>query len=271
MTTSDLQIGEHLRKWRQRRRMSQLSLALDAEISTRHLSFLETGRSAPSREMVQKLSEQMGIPLRERNVLLIAAGFAPVFPERSLNDPQLKQAREAIEIVMNGQKPYPAFALDRHWNMVASNGALPQIYNGVLPELLAPPVNVMRLSLHPQGLARHIVNLSEWGSHLKLRLSQQIDVTADSVLIELLKELDGYEKFHRSKSNSSNDAQTEDAMIPIRLKLGDDVLSFFSTTMIFGIPLDITLSELALESFFPSDIATTSIVQRLEKQRIREV
>jgi transcriptional regulator with XRE-family HTH domain len=175
-------IGEHLREWRQRRRMSQLDLALEAGISTRHLSFVETGRALPSRDMLLHLAEQLGVPMRERNVLLVAAGYAPMFPERSLRDPALAAARAAIDLVLDRQKPYPAFALDRHWCIAASNTALPELYTGVAPELLEPPVNGLRLSLHPRGMAPRIVNLAEWRAHLLFRLRRQIEITADPVL-----------------------------------------------------------------------------------------
>jgi transcriptional regulator with XRE-family HTH domain len=155
-------VGVHLREWRRRRRMSQLELACEADISSRHLSFLETGRSRPSREMILHLAEQLEVPMRERNVLLVAAGYAPVFPERALDDPSLNAARHAIDLVLEGQKPFPAFAIDRHWRVVASNAAIPQLYEGAAPHLLEPPINGLRLSLHPQGLAPRIANLGEW-------------------------------------------------------------------------------------------------------------
>src|SRR6476619_1121186 len=175
-------VGDLLREWRQRRRMSQLDLASEAEISTRHLSFLETGRAQPSREMVLKLAEQLEVPLRERNVLLVSAGYAPVFPRRGLEDPALKQARKAVDLVLKGHEPYPAIAVDRHWTLVAHNAAVPALLASAAPELLRPPVNVLRLSLHPEGLAPRIANLGEWRAHLLARLRQQIDVTADSEL-----------------------------------------------------------------------------------------
>jgi transcriptional regulator with XRE-family HTH domain len=155
-------VGDLLREWRQRRRLSQLDLACEAGISTRHLSFVETGRALPSREMLLHLAEELEVPMRERNVLPVAAGYAPIFPERSLGDPALAAARSAIDLVLDRQKPYPAFALDRHWCIAASNNALPELYIGVAPELLEPPINVLRLSLHPHGLAPRIVNLAEW-------------------------------------------------------------------------------------------------------------
>src|SRR5258708_23513148 len=162
MNIQQIHVGEHLRSWRQRRRLSQLDLALDAEISARHLSFVETGRSQPSREMILHLAEQLAIPMRERNVLLVAAGFAPIFPERRLDDPALAAVRDAIDVVIEGHKPYPAFTLDRHWNIVASNRALQELYEGGPPDLLQPPVNAMRLSLHPEGVAPRIEHLAEW-------------------------------------------------------------------------------------------------------------
>src|SRR6476469_9855053 len=185
-------VGDLLREWRQRRRMSQLDLASEAEISTRHLSFVETGRALPSREMVLHLAEQLEVPLRERNVLLVAAGFAPVFAERALEDPALQSARRAVDLVLAGHEPYPALAVDRHWTLVAANAAVGRLIAGADAELLQPPVNVLRLSLHPKGLAPRIANLPEWRAHLLARLRQQIDVTADGELIKLLDELSGY-------------------------------------------------------------------------------
>src|SRR3954452_3913627 len=169
-------IGDHLRDWRQRRRLSQLDLALEAEISTKHLSFLETGRAQPSRDMVLKLAEELDVPLRERNVLLVSAGYAPVFPQRSLEDPALRAARKAVDLVLKGHEPYPALAIDRHWNLVSHNAAIPPLLAGAAAKLLQPPVNVLRLSLHPEGIAPRIENLAEWRAHLLARLRQQIDV-----------------------------------------------------------------------------------------------
>jgi transcriptional regulator with XRE-family HTH domain len=248
--------GEHLRGWRQRRRLSQLELAVDAEISPRHMSFLETGRSAPSREMILRLAERLEVPMRERNVLLVAAGFAPLFPVRSLEDPALEAARKAIDVVLEAQKPYPALALDRHWNMAASNGALPELYAGVKAELLAPPVNVLRLSLHPEGLAPKIANLAEWRSHLLARLRHQINLTADAVLVELMKEASAYPA--PPASSGQHAAAQHSVVVPLQIRAGTGLLSFFSTTTVFGTPVDVTLSELALELFYPADRQTAS-------------
>lgn len=257
-----LAVGDHLREWRQRRRMSQLDLACEAEISARHLSFVETGRSTPSREMILHLAEQLEIPVRERNILLVAAGYAPVFPERSLDDPQLGAARAAIDQILEGQKPFPAFAVDRRWNIVASNGALMAMYEGVEPELMRTPVNAMRLSLHPRGLAPRIVNLAEWRAHLLARLRQQIDLTADPELVDLVKELQAYPA-PRGIAGRAGASKSPGVIVPFQLRVGEGVLSFFSTTMVFGTPIDITLSELAVESFFPADAETAARVREL--------
>src|SRR3954454_3571054 len=171
-------IGAHLREWRQRRHLSQLDLAGDAEISARHLSFVETGRAAPSREMVLKLAERLEVPLRERNVLLVAAGFAPAFPQRSLDDPALKSARQAIELVLKAHEPNPALAYDRHWNLVTANRMVAPLLEGVAPHLLGQPINILRLAFHPEGLAPHTVNLAEWSAHLLERLHHQCEATA---------------------------------------------------------------------------------------------
>jgi transcriptional regulator with XRE-family HTH domain len=250
-------VGDLLREWRQRRRLSQLELACEAEISTRHLSFVETGRAAPSREMVMNLAERLEVPLRDRNTLLLAAGFAPVYSERPLADPVLHAAREAIDLLLLGQEPYPALAIDRHWTMVAANRAVAPMLTGISASLLEPPVNVLRLSLHPDGLARRIANLSEWRSHLLDRLRRQIDVSRDPVLGALMSELRAY---------PHDDADTVETyagvVVPLRLITEAGVLSFFSTTMIFGTPVDITLAELAVELFFPADESTMEVLRR---------
>jgi transcriptional regulator with XRE-family HTH domain len=253
---SRVPIGALLREWRQRRRLSQLDLALAAEVSTRHLSCLETGRAQPSREMVLRLAERLEVPLRERNLLLVAAGYAPVFQERSLADPELQAARAAMELVLQAHAPNPAIAIDRHWTLVAANRSVAPLLACVDPELLKPPVNVLRLSLHPKGLAPRVVNLAEWRAHLLERLRRQVDVSADAVLVELLKELRAY-----PAPSPPHRANGTGVVVPFRLRHGDRVLSFLSTTTVFGTPVEITLSELALESFFPADADTEEAVQ----------
>ena len=252
-------VGSQLRQWRQRRHLSQLDLAGDAQISARHLSFVETGRSLPSREMILHLAEQLEIPMRERNVLLVAAGYAPIFAERALDDPALAPARAAIDAVIEGHKPYPCFALDRHWNVVASNRALQELYEGVAEELLTPPVNAMRLSLHPKGVAPRIENLGEWRAHLLHQLRQRIELTADPKLIALQKEVLSYPAPPAPAHIAPGDA----IVIPFKVRIKAGLLSFFTTTMMFGSPVDVTLSELAIESFFPADEATRALVQKL--------
>jgi transcriptional regulator with XRE-family HTH domain len=253
-------VGGLLRQWRQRRRLSQLDLACDAGISTRHLSFVETGRAQPSREMLLHLSEQLDVPVRERNLLLVAAGYAPIFPERPLGDPALTAAKSAIDLVLERQKPYPAFALDRQWRVVASNAALPELYEGVAADLLEPPLNAMRLSLHPQGLAPRIVNLAEWRAHLLYRLRRQVELTADRALIDLLHEVSGYPAADRCGKTPNVE---QEIAVPFRIRTSVGVLSFFSMTTVFGTPVDVMLSELALELFFPADDDTAAAVHRL--------
>ena len=264
MMTSTRPVGDHLREWRQRRRMSQLELALEAEISTKHLSFLETGRAQPSRDMVLHLAERLDVPLRDRNVLLLAAGYAPVFRERPLADPALQAARGAVDLVLQGHEPYPALAVDRHWTLVAANRAVAPLLGGTAAALLKPPVNVLRLSLHPDGLAPRIANLAEWRAHLLERLRRQVDASADETLAGLLSELTAYPAPRRPQSALSSDEQNYGGVVvPLRLVVDGGVLSFFSTTTVFGTPVDITVAELALESFFPADAATTEALRRL--------
>jgi transcriptional regulator with XRE-family HTH domain len=241
-------IGDHLREWRQRRHLSQLDLAGDAEISARHLSFVETGRAAPSRDMVLRLAERLDVPLRERNVLLVAAGFAPAFPQRALDDPALKQARQAIDLVLKAHEPNPALAVDRHWNLVSANRMVMPLLEGIAPRLLGQPFNVLRLSFHPEAMAPRTVNLGEWCAHLLERLHRQCEATADPELIKLYHELKTYPIPARTAPLGA-----DHVAIPFKMRLGDDVLSFISTTMIFGTPVDITLSEIAVETFFPAD------------------
>ena len=257
MITAQQPVGMLLREWRQRRRLTQQDLALDAEISPRHLSFVETGRAVPSREMLLHLSEELEIPLRERNTLLVAAGFAPMFRERRLDDAALAAARKAIDVVLEAQKPFPAFALDRHWNIAASNSALQELYEGVAPELMAPPVNAMRLSLHPKGVAPRIENLAEWRAHLLARLRQQVELTGDKVLKDLYEEVLSYGPNEKHASNFENVV-----LVPLKIRCSLGLLSFLSTTTVFGTPVDVTLSELAIEMFFPADAATAEAVRR---------
>ncbi|HEY7385679.1 MAG TPA: helix-turn-helix transcriptional regulator [Beijerinckiaceae bacterium] len=261
VTTPVRPFGAYLRIWRQRRRISQLDLALDAEISQKHLSFVESGRSTPSRPMVLRLAERLQMPLRERNALLLAAGYAPEFAERALDDPGFKPARDAVDLILKGHEPYPALAVDRHWTLVAANGAVAPLLAGVAePSLLTPPVNVLRLSLHPRGLAPQIVNLAEWRSHLLERLRHQIEVTADAVLVRLMQELEAYPVPSDGAAAEARDYAG--LVVPLRLRTSQGMLSLFSTTTVFGTPVDVTLSELAVEAFFPADAATAEALRK---------
>ena len=263
MSNAPQPVGNLLRDWRIRRRMSQLDLASEAEISTRHLSFLETGRSQPSRDMLLKLAEQLGIPLRERNVLLTAAGFAPVFAERRLDDPALESARKAISLVLTGHEPFPALAIDRHWTLVDANAGVARLMAGADEGLLRPPINVLRLSLHPNGLASRIVNFGEWRAHLLARLHRQIELTADPVLADLLRELSAYPKPATARPSRPARDHYAGIVVPLQLMAGPLTLTLFSTTTIFGTPVDITLSEIAIEAFFPADTPTADALRQM--------
>jgi transcriptional regulator with XRE-family HTH domain len=258
-SSASLPVGVLLREWRQRRHLSQLDLAGDAEVSTRHLSYVETGRALPSREMVLRLADRLEVPLRERNRLLTAAGYAPMFAERRLDDPALQSARQAIELVLRGHEPYPALAVDRHWTMLSHNRAVPPLLQGVDPELLKPPLNVLRLSLHPNGLAPRIVNLRQWRAHIFARLHQQVTASADPVLAALEEELRAYP----SPMGEHDDDIEASVIVPLVLATPMGTLSFISTTTVFGTPVEITLSELALETFFPADAKTGEVLRSM--------
>lgn len=250
--------GDQLRDWRQRRRLSQLDLAGLADISARHLSFMETGRALPSRAMLLRLSDRLDVPLRERNRLFAAAGFAPLYAERTLDDPVLADVRRAVDLVLRGHEPYPALAVDRHWCMQAANRAVAPFLKGVAPSLLAPPINVLRLSLHPDGVAPRIVNLGQWRAHALHRLQQQLDATGDPVLGSLLEELRTYPApAHEDRPDPMR------FVVPLRMRSEAGELSFISTTTVFGTPTEVTLSELAIESFFPADAKTAHVLRTL--------
>ncbi|WP_061496093.1 helix-turn-helix domain-containing protein [Ramlibacter tataouinensis] len=254
--------GDHLRHWRQHRRLSQLDLAQQADISTRHLSFVETGRSVPSREMVLRLAERLEVPLRERNALLVAAGYAPMYRERPLDDPALAPARRAVELILKSHEPCLALAVDRHWNLVAANRMLPHLLTGADASLLKPPVNVLRLSLHPLGLAPKIVNLVQWRAHLFERLRQQVGATGDARLAELLDELRAL-PLPEGTQDVRLEGEHLGVAMPFQFRSSLGVLSFISTTTIFGTPIDVTLQELALETFFPADDKTAEALRQL--------
>lgn len=258
-------IGDQLRSWREQRRLSQLELALRAEISTRHLSFIETGRSRPSREMIMRLCEQLDLPLRERNRLLLAGGYAPVYAESPLEAPDLAAVRTAVRRLLASHEPYPAVVVDRAWNLVDANSGIALLTEGSAPWLLTPPVNALRLSLHPEGMATRILNLGEWRAHLLGRLRREVAVSRDPALIRLYAEL---RKYPCADPEPPPEPST-DIFVPLRIKHGDQQLSFFSMSAAFGAPLNVTVSELAIESFFPADPATTRFLLRSATPQIQ--
>ena len=246
-------VGPLLRDWRQRRRMSQMDLALEAGVSTRHVSFVETGRSRPSAEMVLQLADHLEVPLRDRDALLLAAGYAPAFGARDLEAPEMQPVREAIDLVLQGHEPYPAAVVDRGWNLVAGNAGIATLVEGVSAQLLEPPVNVLRVSLHPFGMAPRIANLAEWREHLLHRLRRQVALTADDEVARLLAELESY-----PAPGDHDKPPHNDIVVPLRLKNG---MSFFSTVATFGTAVDITVAELSIESFFPADAQTAEALR----------
>ncbi|MDQ0472031.1 helix-turn-helix domain-containing protein [Labrys wisconsinensis] len=258
MTVHPLPFGVILRRWRERRRMTQADLALSAESSTRHLSCLETGRAQPSRAMIGRLAECLDVPLRERNTLLVAAGFAPGFQERPLAE--LDAAKAAIDRVLAAHLPYPAFAVDRHWNVVLSNAALPQLYEGCAPDLMRPPVNAMRLILHPAGMGPRIVNFAEWHAYSVSLLRQQIEARADPAIQGLLAEIRTYPV--PPGADGTFDASQRLAT-PLRIATRFGTVSFLNTLTMFGTPSDVTLAELVLEMLFPADDETVEIAKAM--------
>lgn len=253
MTTATVPLGTLLRDWRHRRRLSQLDLALEAGVSARHLSFLETGRSKPSREMVLHLSEQLEVPLRDRNRLLLAAGFAPAFEERPIDAPEMAPVREALDKILTGHEPYPAAVVDRWWNLAAANRSIAVFTEHVPAHLMEPPVNVLRVSLHPDGMASRILNYGEWRGHLVDRLRRQVALTADARLAALLDEITGY-----PGETGEAHGPGDEIAVPLRFDAGGVELTFFSTIATFGTAVDITLAELAIEAFFPANRTTAS-------------
>ncbi|WP_270938733.1 helix-turn-helix domain-containing protein [Falsiroseomonas oryzae] len=256
-------VGALLRDWRRRRRRSQLDLALDAEVSQRHLSFIESGRAAPSREMVLRLAEQLEVPLRERNALLLAAGYAPAFAERLLEDPAMAAARQAVELILAAHAPHPALAVDRHWHLVSANAAVAPLLAGVQDAaLLAPPVNVLQLSLHPRGLAPRIANLGEWRAHLLERLRRQVAASGDAALAALLVELTALPAPDTALPSHPG-LPPGGVAVPLLFDGPTGRLALLSTTTVFGTPVEITLSELAIEAFYPADAETAARLRAL--------
>ena len=257
--TRESQVGKLLRTWRERRRLTQLDLALAADVSTRHISYVENGRSNPTSAMILHLSDQLDIPLRERNRLLLAGGYAPAYPEHELNSPPMSVVNDAINSMLGGHEPYPAVVVDRHWELVAANAASAVLTDGSAAHLLEPPVNVLRLSLHPDGMAPRILNLGDWRNHILHRLAHQEQTTGDAQLRELHDQLAAYPGGRQVIPGGGGPA----IVVPLRYRTPHGDLSFFSTTTVFGTPLDVTVAELAIEAFYPADPATTEILKAL--------
>ncbi len=256
--------GSLLQSWRRRRRLSQLDLAAEAGISQRHLSFVETGRAMPSREMVLHLADHLEVPPRERNAMLVAAGFAPVLRDRGLDHPDLEAARRAVDAILAGHAPNPALAVDRHWTMVAANGSIAPLLAGAATSLLGPGANVLRISLHPEGLAPRIRNLRDWREHILGRLARQIEAVPDPVLVALLEELRGYPIPPNARPPTPAASLYGGLVVPLEIAVRDGrTLRLISTTTVFGTAVDIGLSELAIESFFPADRETAQVLAGL--------
>ncbi|HEY2265643.1 MAG TPA: helix-turn-helix transcriptional regulator [Streptosporangiaceae bacterium] len=244
--------GDLIREWRQRRRLSQLDLAIAANVSSRHLSFVETGRSRPTSDMILHLAEHLDVPLRDRNALLLAGGFAPAYPERGLGEPELKAIQQALGRVLTSHEPYPAVVVNRWWELVDANSGIAQFTRHVSSALLEPPVNVLRLSLHPDGMAPRIMNLPEWRGHLLARLHRQVEATGDQRLEALHAELSDYPGGETARPDRT------DVVVPLRYRADHGELSFLSITAMVGTPMDITVEELAIESFYPADDRTAA-------------
>jgi len=259
MEHQSIAIGPMLREWRSRRRLSQLDLALSAEISARHMSFIETGRSQPSRDVVLRLAEGLDLNLRNRNALLMAGGYAPGNAERRFDDPALEPARSIIQRILDAHMPFPALAVDRHWNLVASNGSVIALMTGIAPHLIEPPINVLRLSIHPDGMANRIVNLAEWKRHLVERLHRQVEASGDHQLEALAEELKAYP----APASSAPLSDISAIAVPLVMESALGRLSFLSTTTMFGTPVEVTLSEIAIETFFPADQPTAEALRQL--------
>lgn len=250
------EVGPLLREWRRRRRRSHLDLSVEAEVSTRHLSFVETGRSRPSRELLIHLAEHLEVPLRERNRLLLAAGYAPVYRETPLDDPSMAPVRTAIDQVLEGHSPHPALVVNQRWDVMAANAAVFEVFSaGVAPHLLETPMNAVRVGLHPDGLAARTENFAEFSDHMLLRLKRQIDASADPELEALRDEVRAYPNVVEGAVDPTELANL--LFVPLRMRQDDGtVLSFFSTLTTFGTALDVTLAELTIESFHPADPET---------------
>lgn len=243
-----LSVGELLRQWRQRRGISQLDLSIAADVSARHVSLVETGKSKPSADMVLRLADQLQVPLRDRNHLLLAAGFAPRYAERPLDDTAMSAALDAVRRVIRAHEPYPALVFDRRWNIVLTNRAVDPFFAHVAPELLRPPVNLIRLGLDPRGLASLVVNVADVRAMFRRRVARQLASAPDASLAALYEEL-----LRRGPADPAGPRAEADVVIPMILRLDGREVRLFSTITTFGTPVDITIDEIAIESYYPAD------------------
>ncbi|MEU9502345.1 helix-turn-helix transcriptional regulator [Streptomyces sp. NPDC048196] len=253
-------VGALLREWRDRRRISQLELALRADSSARHISFIETGRSRPSQEMVLRLAEHLDVPVRERNALLIAAGYAPTFPETPLDDPAMDALRSGLERLLTGYEPFPALVVDGLYTVQAANRGITMLLSDVDPALLAPPLNAMRITLHPEGLAPRIRNFLEWREHLLGQMERQLALMRSAPLRALYEEVSGYPLPPGGRERASFGDHAPFAL-PMMIEHDGRVLSFISTIATFNTPMDVTVSELAVETFLPADPETVTYLR----------
>ena len=258
MTTQP--IGALVRSWRERRRRSQLDVAIAADLSTRHLSYIETGRSNPSRDMIERLCEELEVPLRERNAFYLAAGFAPVHAERAFT--HLGAAHDAVRAVLNGHEPNPSLAVNVRWELLAANHSMAAFLADIPAELKRPPVNILRATLHPDGLAPRILNLTQWRAHVLRRVRRQLDRTAAEGLAELLAELTSY-PVPAGLVDDGDDSTSNNLVVPMRLRTDAGELALFYASTVFGSPRDVTLDEIAVETFFPADAATASALRAI--------
>lgn len=257
-------VGELLRDWRTRRRRSQLDLANDVGVSTRHLSFVETGRSRPSPELVLAVADHLDVPLRERNQLLLAAGYAPRFGERSLDDPSLGRVRASLQRMLDAHDPYPGVVVDRQWDVVLANDAALLLTDGVAGHLLEPHLNVFRICLHPEGLASRTTNFGEWAAYLLRQIRRSIQLTGDPRLVAIEEEVLGYPNVAALDAVADGHLSGGDdpqLLVPVQLAVDGGELSMFTTLTTFGTPRDITLDELSVELFFPADGATDAALR----------
>ncbi|SHH75472.1 helix-turn-helix domain-containing protein [Streptomyces sp. 3214.6] len=262
--SADPGIGPLLRAWRERRRLSQLELALRADSSARHISFVETGRSRPSEKMLLRLAEHLDVPVRERNALLLAAGYAPHYPQTPLDDPALDALRAGLDRLIQGYEPYPALVMDARYDVVAANRGITMLLDGVPESLLTAPLNAMRLTLHPQGLAPRIRNLREWRGHLLAQMERQIALYRSAPLRELYEEVAAYPVPEGAPAEAPAEPVPYFAL-PMRIEHEGRVLSFISSVSTFNTPMDVTVAELAIETFLPADPATVTYLHSLIK------